>query len=161
MERLGRPPLSEEDYKNSLIERTERNVVVDWDTGCWLWSMGAYRNGYGRIRVRVNGVRKTCVAHRVYYELYRGEIPKELELDHLCRNRICVNPWHLEAVPHAINSRRALGIWPHSNRTHCKRGHPYTPENLTNYRGRNGCRACMNERSRSAYRNRLTGKRSG
>jgi hypothetical protein len=70
--------------------------------GCWLWRWSTNNKGYGRIRV--DGAE--WLAHRYVYTRQRGPIPPELELDHLCSNRRCVNPDHLEAVPHRVNCRR-------------------------------------------------------
>jgi hypothetical protein len=80
------------------------------------------------------------MAHRVAYELVIGQIPAGLELDHLCRNVVCVNPAHLEPVTRAENMRRRSAA-----QTHCKHGHEFTPENTYYYwhGGRHrACRAC-------------------
>ena len=76
--------------------------IVNADTGCWEWQMAIADTGYG-----VCGKDgKVVYAHRWSYETFVGLIPEELELDHLCRVRKCVNPYHLEPVRHAVNGRR-------------------------------------------------------
>lgn len=79
------------------------NYRINPDNGCWEWQGELNSNGYGRVW-RNN---KRIMAHRGFYELHRGPIPEGLELDHLCRNKPCVNPAHLEPVTHAENVRRA------------------------------------------------------
>lgn len=107
--------------------------------GCWPWRGYVSRDGYGRINFAAVG--KPMLAHRVSYEHFIGEIPPGLSLDHLCRNRGCVNPEHLEPVTSAENTRRAAVL-----RTHCKRGHEYNEANTySSARGRQ-CRVCVRER---------------
>ena len=76
---------------------------INQETGCWEWSRAKQPSGYGEIRL----ANQTFYAHRVMYQLFRGKIPKGKELDHLCRNRPCVHPLHLEIVTHGENARRA------------------------------------------------------
>lgn len=87
-----------------LIEKN-RNIL---ENGCWEWTATVNVNGYGSTQL---GGRKgkRVYAHRLSYEAYKGSIPEGLDLDHLCRNRKCVNPDHLEAVSRKINAHRGDG----------------------------------------------------
>ena len=111
---------------------------------CWTWD-GSKRNGYGLFNIGSNcdGSRRVVSAHRFAYQLRKGPIPDGLTLDHLCRNRSCVNPDHHEPVTAAENVARSARV-----RTHCKHGHEFTPENTRMYRGARVCRTCH---SRTAH----------
>lgn len=84
-------------------ERFDKYHVVDEETGCWVWTGAINGNGYG--------ILNKSGAHRWSYAHFKEEIPKGLCIDHLRRNRRCVNPEHLEAVTHKENMRRASKVW--------------------------------------------------
>lgn len=82
---------------------TGPSYSVDSESGCWNWIRVVASNGYGHAYAN----RRPTGAHRLYYEKYKGPIPRNLQIDHLCRNRRCVNPNHLEAVTARENTRRS------------------------------------------------------
>ena len=113
--------------------------------GCYEWTGAIQSNGYGRCW---DG-EKVTYAHRVVYSILVGEIEKGLDLDHLCRNRKCVNPDHLEPVTRSENLRRGetgtnLNLKSKAM-TKCKMGHEFTEENTRIYRGKRCCRACARQ----------------
>jgi hypothetical protein len=93
---------------------------------CWLW-MASTRYGYGQFAI---GDGRIPAAYRVAYEWANGPTPPGSHLDHLCRNRLCVNPSHLQPVSCGENILRGVGPSAKNLRkTHCVRGHEFTPEN--------------------------------
>lgn len=131
--------------RRTLAERLWTRLVRS-PSGCWEWT-GSGSDGYGL--VRVDG--RTVPAHKAVYELLVEPVPEGLQLDHLCRNRRCCNPAHLEPVTPLENTRRGMG---HGSETHCPSGHPYSGENLAVSGGRRKCRTCKRvaERERRARR---------
>ncbi|WP_366143609.1 HNH endonuclease signature motif containing protein [Acinetobacter sp.] len=95
--------------RQSLIERIKDRIVID-ENGCWVWQgatsgkqvKGKAGRGYGKISI--NGF--NCMVHRVSYICEHGYIPNKIQVDHTCRDRLCCNPKHLEAVTHKENCRR-------------------------------------------------------
>lgn len=109
--------------------------------GCWEWQASTSNGGYGQFKLNGTMAR----AHRVSYELFVGQIPDGMVLDHLCRNRRCVNPAHLEAVTQDENMARGA----RATATHCSYGHEFTPENTRHRDRKNGervCRTCVKRR---------------
>lgn len=116
---------------------------------CWLWTAGKTPKGYGKLKVQG----KTLSAHRLSYELYKGEIPEGLTIDHLCFIKHCTNPSHLEAVTNQENNLRGNSYSAiNARKTHCKYGHEFTPENTAKrglkYRR---CIKCRNREARESY----------
>ena len=143
----ARSRISDPDYREILRRRIVHRVEID-ENGCWQWLGCLNYKGYGMIGAFRH---KGAYAHRISYAVFvdATPLPDGWTLDHLCRNRGCVNPKHLEAVPHGENVRRGnTGItW--SSRTHCANGHEFSPENTYDRGGTagRGCRICRRERT--------------
>ena len=113
--------------------------------GCWEWIGARTVDGYGRLEARG----RQWQAHRLAYEMAVAPIPPGLVIDHLCRNPPCVRPDHLEPVTGAENTRRSRAALVGRSKTHCPKGHEYTPENtvltasgLGGPKTHRSCRAC-------------------
>src|SRR5262245_22873769 len=110
------------EYRRPAMRRLAINVTV-LPSGCWQWTGSLRRDGYARLCGDEGS--RAIYAHRLSYERFIGPVPEDRELDHLCRNRGCVNPEHLEVVDRATNMARSVARC--SKLTHCKRGHEFTP----------------------------------
>lgn len=111
---------------------------------CWLWTGYIRKNGYGQIKL--SGTRRNIGAHVASYLTFVGSIADGMTIDHLCRIRHCANPDHLEQVTPGENQRRGDAWLFNAAKTHCPRGHEYTPENTVIVKVRSGlgrkCREC-------------------
>ena len=126
----------------SLLQRFEAKVERDAATGCWNWTGSRCKEGYGRFQTPGG-----TLAHRFAYQHFVGPIPPKFVIDHLCRNRGCVNPRHLEPVRQRTNILR--GVSPAARRAVadcCDRGHPWTAESTYTYKGQRRCRVCKRAR---------------
>lgn len=135
---------------------------VEITKSCWNWvgakRCGRIRNGktqyYGALTVNF----KNISSHRFSYEQVKGKIKKGYEIDHLCRNTLCVNPEHLEAVTHSVNMKRGTSFYHFQEKaklvTHCPQGHEYTKENtyVTPKKPTRHCRQCVRNRAREYQR---------
>jgi len=140
------------------IVRFRAKVRVDQESGCHVWTGAIDKCGYGRFGSggRRSNRGQTGLAHRFIYEFSVGPIPEKFDIDHLCRNRGCVNPEHLRAVTHKENVLAPGALSPsaiQSKKTHCYRGHEFTEDNLvkSSLPGRR-CKTCDNARKRALYK---------
>lgn len=122
------------------FERLLDNIMPVTESGCWIWTRYCRPDGYGEI-VDLRGRKR--LLHRLFYEHYRGPIPRGLTLDHLCRVRCCVNPHHLEPVTIGENVLRGESTSAkHRRKTHCINGHELQGDNLIRVRTRPRTRIC-------------------
>jgi hypothetical protein len=136
----------------SLPDRIRSKILVNPVTGCWEWQGACTHDGYGRLKIK--GTHQPV--HRVVYTLLAGPVPDGLTLDHVkargCQSPACCWPPHLEPVTQAENNQRRSRIANrNTDKTHCIRGHEFTPEN-TYVRpcGRRRCKTCRQLKHRPA-----------
>ena len=152
---ITEPTIIVVDYTSMKQKDKERFMSKISKNVCWNWLGADNGAGYGEFHYEGRSER----AHRVSYELHVGPIPKGLVTDHLCRNRRCVNPDHLEVVSLVENSLRGEGVGAKASRqTHCIHGHPLTGKNVRYMKSPNGrawrkCLACA-KRRQAEYRER-------
>lgn len=140
---------SVEMYSPLLPARFWEKVMPITESGCWVWTGAVNDKGYGQFRI--SQLRTAVYAHRLAYSTLIGEIPKGLELDHLCKVPCCCNPLHLEPVTHAENIKR--GWW--ANKDTCSAGHLYENNTyLTKEHGHRVCLICKRAGEKRRYHNR-------
>lgn len=135
---------TEEDYFWSKVKKSD---------SCWTWTGATDKYGYGYFGIKSpEGQWRTIAAHRWSYIQATGNIPED-DLDHLCVNPSCVNPAHLEDVPHSINISRSNGVSARNTRkTHCVRNHEFTEENtIFTGKGRR-CKKCLSGKISGVHR---------
>jgi hypothetical protein len=149
-----------------LLDKVE---YPDGEDGCWLWTGTLINSGYGRVWLEG----RTVLAHRAAYELWNGEIPEGMTVDHQCHNesdcalgnacphRRCINPDHLVVATQRVNLLSGKTL-PARNavKTHCDNGHEFTSDNTTVYKDGRGrsfrhCRQCDRERHRKRTKVRI------
>ena len=130
--------------EKSLLDVLEDKILID--DGCWEWRGWHNKKGYAQVSIKG----KKLAAHRVVYELLVGPIPDGLFIDHLCRNRGCVRPDHLEPVTTRENLMRGTTHAARlAARTHCGQGHPFDEDNtLFRKDGSRRCRQCNRDQSK-------------
>jgi len=135
------------DQMQTLSAYVDQRVSIEPNSGCWLWLLSDGNHGYPQGSQPAITGERVSLAHRLSYMARHGFIPDGREVDHLCRNRCCVNPDHLEAVTKHANRSRQFGIQAHADHVMsdgCPKGHgAYALVN-----GRKVCRECARERNR-------------
>lgn len=135
-------PLSPEQRFWAKVEKTDT---------CWNWTAAKHKKtGYGFFTF----TNRPELVHRIAYRLCKGDIPGRLTVDHLCRNRLCVNPDHLDLCTRGENTMRGNTITAANlQKTHCSKGHPYSGENLLIKDGKHRrCRRCHADWNRNYMR---------
>lgn len=130
--------------KKNVLDRFYEKVVMG-NNGCWQWIACKSVSGYGWFNDGIKNMR----AHRYSYLVFKGDIPSNLVIDHICRNRLCVNPAHLRLVTTRENLLCGNTFAANNKlKTHCVKGHGFTEENTYNYISRGnpsrGCKECKN-----------------
>ncbi len=120
-------------------ERFFQYVQPVTESGCWVWMGCASPKGYGKFNIK----NRSTMAHRISYEHFNGPIPQGLSIDHVCRVRCCVNPYHMHICTNQENVLSGTGhTAANARKTHCRKGHEFTRENTRYYNNGRYCREC-------------------
>ena len=124
----------------SMLKRVKREIKID-ENECWVWPGGLW-SGYPHVHIAT----RACLVHKEMYKWFIGPIPKGAIIHHECEVKRCINPAHLEATTYHGSKH---------TKTHCLRGHKYTPENIVRSgSGQRYCRTCHNIHQRN-YRKKI------
>lgn len=110
---------------------------INITNSCWNWTASTDKDGYGQFRKKKDGRWTMAKSHRVVYESIIGKIDQGMVLDHICENKKCVNPLHMQKTNHGDHMRRHA-----NNRTNCRRGHEKTTENTYTWNENKYCLKC-------------------
>lgn len=148
--------MSDQSLRNAPVEDRFLARIQLRDDSCWHWLGALNPQGYGTVMNKGTAT----PAHRFSYVLFIGPIPEGLQLDHLCRNRACVNPWHLDPVTARENILRGeCHAAINARKTHCTRGHALEGANLyLRPKGGRTCRICRKASQRAWERRQRLGK---
>lgn len=122
------------DLTKNDLKRLWNGIVVNPINGCWEWT-GTIKDGYGRFFYGGRKLNRRVRVHRMMYAIFMGNVKDNIELDHLCKNKGCCNPFHLEPVSHDENMFR-------TRKTHCIHGHLLS-DKILNRKNRKGERRCL------------------
>jgi hypothetical protein len=127
--------------KRGLIDRFTEKIAEPFDAHneCWIWTGWKNLKGYGQFWLNGGDVPSQRVAH----ELFIGPIPEGYHVDHICKNRACVRPDHLQVLTHFENSGQAR-----RDKTHCLNGHEFSESNTYVFNGMRHCKTCVRDRMR-------------
>lgn len=135
-----------------VLDRFADQIALT-DSGCIEWIGATTGRGYAQIKLTPSEGKRLVYVHRWSYEYHTGPISAGFEIDHLCRNTLCVNPDHLEAVTPRVNFLRSSNpAVANARKTHCIRGHLLAEPNLyPSPEGWRSCRECHHIRDRERY----------
>lgn len=140
-----------------IVERIRTRITHDPVTDCWNWTGGVAGQGYGTVYDHTR--QGKVYVHRAMYERFIGPIPPGLTIDHLCKNKRCANPAHMEVVTRGENARRGSGADWQRRKTTCPRGHAYDAVRKGHGILSRFCRRCYRAQMREFYQRRKDAKR--